>query len=213
MAKDNNNNKSYDGDSEDTLAGKLLTTITKMDKVDTAFGSRFDELMTFQTILKTMERKINGLIETNEKKLEQATEKLTQSKTDITALSKEITTLKEQSQTHRDFITNNINRLEQNINSIKNTQTGLETDFKQLKQSLSKENKFGKVMLWTYRSILAVAVVALTYYHYTINSQIDQLNTKFNNEIKKITETRQLEQPTIPDKKLPTDNKSKSNKK
>jgi len=214
------NNQTNNEENQANLISEMSATITKMDKVDTAFGSRFDELMKFQTILKTFEKKISDLIKINETKLEKATERLAKSKQDITALDKEITDLKTKSQSHRDFITNGLNRTEVDISEIKREQKGLNSSFStltknfdELKERVSKRNIIGKVVMWLYRGAIAVMAAILLYYYSTLNTQINSLNNKLETLSKQLLETKTSESQTNPDKKLPADNKPKPNKK
>lgn len=215
-----NNQTNNNDDDQANLVKEMLATIIKMDKVDTAFGSRFDELMKFQTILKTFEKKILDLIKTNETKLEKATERLTNSKQDITALNKEIIELKTKSQSHRDYITNGLNRTEVDLGQIKSEQSGLNSsfntltkNFNELKERVSKRNRISNVVIWSYRSTIAVMAAIFLYYYSTLNTQIDSLNKKIDTLSKQVLETKTSGQQTNPDNKPPADNKSKPNKK
>lgn len=212
MFNDKENSGNYNG-YENNLADKLMTTMSKMSEVDTAFKSRFNELMKFQSVLTALEKKIQGLIKTNETKLEKATETLSNSKQDITALDKKITTLQEKSQSHRDYITNNVNSLGQDVTAIKKTQKWLETEFSELKTVLSKHNKVSKIIIWSYRGGLVVMAVVFLYYYSTLNGQITDLNKKFDRLSNRLLENKQSEQQIISDKGFGVDNKSKANKK
>ena len=214
------NNQTNNEENQANLISELSATITKMDKVDTAFGSRFDELMKFQTILKTFEKKISDLIKINETKLEKATERLAKSKQDITALDKEIADLKTKAQSHRDYITNGLNRTEQDVSEIKREQKGLEASFSTLKKELNelkegfnKKNLLSKIIIWSYRGAIAVMATIFLYYYSTLNTQINSLNNKLDTLSKQLLETKTSESQTNPDKKLPADNKPKPNKK
>lgn len=214
-----NNQTNNNEDNQADLIKDILATIIKMDKVDTAFGSRFDELMKFQTILKTFEKKISDLIKVNETKLEKATERLANSKQDITALNKEIIELRDKSQSHRDYITNGLNRTEVDVGKIKSEQSGLNSSFNtltknfdELKEKVNKKNKIGKVVIWSYRGAIAVMAAMFLYYYSTLNTQIDSLNKKIDTLSKQVLETKAPKQQT-PDEKPPADNKSKPNKK
>lgn len=218
MANNQTNNNEYDDQAN--LIRDILATIIKMDKVDTAFGSRFDELMKFQTILKTFEKKLSDLIKINETKLEKATERLANSKQDISALNKEILELKTKSQSHRDYITTGLNNTEVDIGKIKNEQSGLNSSFStltknfdELKEKVNKKNKIGKVVIWSYRGAIAVMAAMFLYYYSTLNIQIDSLNKKMDTLSKQVLETKAPKQQTNPDEKPPADNKSKPNKK
>lgn len=174
------NNQTNNEENQANLISELSATITKMDKVDTAFGSRFDELMKFQTILKTFEKKISDLIKINETKLEKATERLAKSKQDITALDKEIADLKTKAQSHRDYITNGLNRTELDVSEIKREQKGLEASFSTLKKELNelkegfnKKNLLSKIIIWSYRGAIAVMATIFLYYYSALNTQIN----------------------------------------
>lgn len=215
-----NNQTNNNEDDQADLIKDILATVIKMDKVDTAFGSRFDELMKFQTILKTFEKKISDLIKVNETKLEKATERLANSKQDISALNKEILELKTKSQSHRDYITTGLNNTEVDIGKIKNEQSGLNSSFStltknfdELKEKVNKKNKIGKVVIWSYRGAIAVMAAMFLYYYSTLNIQIDSLNKKMDTLSKQVLETKAPKQQTNPDEKPPADNKSKPNKK
>lgn len=215
-----NNQTNNNEDDQASLIKDILATIIKMDKVDTAFGSRFDELMKFQTILKTFEKKISDLIKVNETKLEKATERLANSKQDITALNKEIIELKTKTQSHRDYVTNGLNRTEVDVGKIKSEQSGLNSSFStltknfdELKERVNKKNKIGKIVVWSYRGAIAVMAVMFLYYYSTLNTQIDSLNKKIDTLSQQVLETKAPNQQTNPDNKSPADNKSKPNKK
>lgn len=214
-----NNQTSNNEDQQANLVKEMLATIIKMDKVDTAFGFRFDELMKFQTVLKTFEKKLSDLIKINETKLEKATERLANSKQDITALNKEILELKEKSQSHRNYITNGLNRTEVDIGKIKSEQSGLNSSFStltknfdELKERVDKKNKIGNVVIWSYRSAIAIMAAIFLYYYSMLNTQINELTKKLDTLSQRPTETKTSDQQTNPDKKPPADNKSKPNK-
>ena len=189
-------NESYGNDVED-LVFALLASVKQIDSTDRAFGARLDQVMKFNGVLTTFERKIDTLIKDNTTKLEKATERLNGSKQNIVVLETHIKEIKESLRQHREYITRTITTIESDTKNIKDKQETLERIFGELQNKVSKENRFYRIAIWAYRSILAIALIGISYYGFTLNSQVIKLNEKLNAQSKNINEIKGLETQTI----------------
>lgn len=192
MAKD----EGYGNDVED-LVFALLASVKQINSTDKAFGSRLDQVMKFNGVLTTFERKIDTLIRDNTTKLEKATERLNGSKQNIVVLETHIKEIKQSLREHREYITRTVNTIESDTKNIKDKQETLERVFGELQNKVSKENRFYRIAIWAYRSILAIALIGISYYGFTLNSQVTKLNEKLNTQSKNINELKGLESQAI----------------